>query len=524
MASAIHTRVLIVGSGFSGLGMGIALDADGIDDYLIVEKADEVGGTWRDNTYPGCACDVPTLLYSYSYETRTDWRRLFSGQQEILDYVRDIADKYRLRSRIRFGQRIDRGYWDDAERRWHVHSADGQEYIAQFLVSAVGALHIPNIPDFRGIADFTGATFHSAEWDHQVELTGKRVAVIGTGASAVQFVPEIVGDVAQLLVFQRTPPWVLPRADVEFSPRFKRALRRIPGLRFVLRNALYWGAEVGGFAMNWRPDLLKVLERMGRSQIERQIADPVLRAQVTPDYRAGCKRLLGSDTYYPALADPKTELVTAHIDRITPHGIVTADGVEHAVDVIIYGTGFRVIDSYQNLAIVGRGGVDLAAQWARDGVQAHRGVTVADMPNAFFLLGPNTGLGHNSIIFMIEAQIHYVRQAIRQLKAQGAVALAPRRAAQDRFNAKLQHGLARSVWNTGGCQSWYLDEHGNNRTMWSGFTWQYWLQTRRLNPAEYEFFGPAPSSATRRPPVAKDFPAQTFPTAKSNGKPTPATQ
>ncbi|CAM4215178.1 NAD(P)/FAD-dependent oxidoreductase [Nocardia ninae] len=520
MTSAIHTRVLIVGSGFSGLGMGIALDKAGIHDYLIVEQAAEIGGTWRDNTYPGCACDVPTHLYSYSFEPRTTWRRLFSGQQEIFDYLKDVADKYRLRPHIRFRQHMAHGYWDEAERRWHAFSADGQEYVAQFLVSAVGALHIPSIPEFRGSADFTGAAFHSAQWDHGVDLAGKRVAVIGTGASAVQFVPEIIGEVAALTVFQRTAPWVMPRADVEFSERFRRALGRVPGLRLALRNGIYWGAEAGGYAMNWRPALLKVLEQVGRRHIERQIADPVLRAQVTPDYRAGCKRLLGSDTYYPALADPKTELATARIDHFTEDGIVTADGVERQADVIIYGTGFHVLNSYKNLPMVGLRGVDLTERWDREGVQAHRGITVADMPNAFFLVGPNTGLGHNSMIFMIEAQIHYVLQAIRRVREQGAVALVPRRAAQDRFNARLQQGLSRSVWNTGGCQSWYLDEHGNNRTLWSGLTWQYWLQTRRLDPAEYEFIGPAPSSPTRRTVVLEDIPIQTFPTPHRNGRST----
>ncbi|MFE9579093.1 flavin-containing monooxygenase [Nocardia sp. NPDC006044] len=522
MTSAIHTRVLIVGSGFSGLGMGIALDKAGLSDYLIVEQAGEIGGTWRDNTYPGCACDIPSHLYSYSFEPRSNWQRLFSGQPEILDYLKEVTEKYRLRPHIRFRQHMAHGYWDDNERCWHAFSSDGQEYVAQFLVSAVGALHIPSIPKFRGSADFTGAAFHSARWDHGADLAGKRVAVIGTGASAIQFVPEIVGEVGRLTVFQRTAPWVMPRADVEFSTRFRHALRRIPGLRLALRTGLYWGAEAGGYAMNWRPALLKVLERIGRRHIERQIADPVLRARVTPDYRAGCKRLLGSDTYYPALADPKTELVTERIDRFTADGIVTADGIEREFDVIIYGTGFQVIDSFKNLPMAGLRGVDLAERWDREGVQAHRGITVADLPNAFFLVGPNTGLGHNSMIFMIEAQIHYVLQAIRQVREQGALALVPRRAAQDRFNARLQRGLAHSVWNTGGCRSWYLDEHGNNRTLWSGFTWQYWLQTRRVDPAEYEFFGPAPSSPTRRTTVPEDLPAQTFPTALTNGRPKPA--
>ncbi|WP_431957071.1 flavin-containing monooxygenase [Nocardia lijiangensis] len=511
-SSPVRTEVLIIGSGFSGLGMGIALDKAGLGDYLIVEKADEIGGTWRDNTYPGCACDVPTHLYSYSFEPRSNWQRLFSEQSEIFDYLKEVAAKYRLRDRIRFGQHMVRGYWDDGERRWHAFGADGQEYVARFIVSAIGALHIPSIPEFPGRSEFTGAAFHSAQWDHGVDLRGKRVAVIGTGASAIQLVPEIVDEVGALTVFQRTAPWVLPRADVVFSDRFRTALRRVPGLRFALRNGIYWGAEVGAYAMTRRPDLLKTLEWLGKRHIARQIADPALRAAVTPDYRAGCKRLLGSDTYYPALADPKTTVVTDRIDHVSTRGIVTADGVEHPADVIVYGTGFHVIDSFTNLSITGRNGVDLGERWTEEGVQAHRGITVADIPNAFFLLGPNTGLGHNSVIFMIESQIHYVLDAIRQVRARGAVALAPRRAAQDRFNAGLQHKLARSVWNTGGCRSWYLDEHGNNRTLWSGFTWQYWLQTRRLRADEYEFIGPAPSAPVRPTSVLENQPAQTFPT------------
>ncbi|WP_225726104.1 MULTISPECIES: NAD(P)/FAD-dependent oxidoreductase [unclassified Nocardia] len=487
---AIRTTVLIVGSGFSGLGMGIALDRAGIADYLIVEQAGDLGGTWRDNTYPGCACDVPTHLYSYSFEPRTDWRRLFSDQAEIQNYLNEVADKYRLRTHIRFGQRMDHGAWDEKRQCWRVFSADGQEYVARYLVSAIGALHVPSIPELPGQAEFRGPAFHSARWDHSVDLTGKRVAVIGTGASAIQLVPEIVDEVGGLTVYQRTAPWVLPRADVVFSDRFRRALRRIPGLRFGLRNGIYWGAELAAYAMNWRPDLLKGIEWVGRRHIARQIADPELRRKVTPDYRAGCKRLLGSDTYYPALTQPKTELVTARIDHLTADGIVTADGVTRPTDVIIYGTGFRVLESFTNLSVTGRDGVDLAERWRREGVQAHRGITVADMPNMFFLLGPNTGLGHNSIIFMIEAQIHYAVRAIRLVRRRGAAALLPRRAAQDRFNAGLQRGLAHSVWNTGGCKSWYLDEHGNNRTLWSGFTWQYWLRTRRVRPSEYELLWP----------------------------------
>ncbi|NMN99347.1 flavin-containing monooxygenase [Antrihabitans stalactiti] len=485
----IHTRVLIVGSGFSGLGMGIALKKDGRDDFIILEKATEVGGTWRDNTYPGAACDVPTHLYSYSFEPRSKWKSLFSYQPEIFDYLKEVTDKYGLRPHITFGKTLVRGYWDEAEARWHAFADDGQEYVAQFIVSAIGALHIPSIPHLDGIENFEGVAFHSAQWNHDYDLAGKRVAVIGTGASAIQFVPEIVGKVGSLQVYQRTAPWVLPRENIAFPAGLKAAFEYVPGLRRAFRNGIYWGAEGGAYAMNKRPNLLRGLELIGKRHIRNQIADRQLRAKVTPDYRAGCKRLLGSNTYYKAIANPKTELVTERIARVTADSIITADGVERKVDAIIYGTGFHVTDSFEHLSIKGRDGEDLVDRWAQEGMQAHRGITVANVPNAFFLLGPNTGLGHNSIVFMIESQIRYVVEALRLVDAKRAKAIAPRRDVQDRFNAELQRKLAGSVWNSGGCSSWYLDEHGNNRTLWAGFTWEYWRDTRRIKPEEYELIG-----------------------------------
>ncbi|WP_324191912.1 flavin-containing monooxygenase [Nocardia puris] len=509
--SSVRTEVVIIGSGFSGLGMGIALREAGIEDFLLLEKAGEVGGTWRDNTYPGAACDVPTHLYSYSFAPRTTWTQLFSAQPEIQEYLKSVADEYGLRPRIRFGRHVVRAEWDEGRHRWHVATADGQEYDARYLVSAIGALHIPSIPDIEGLARFRGPAFHSARWDHDVDLTDKRVAVIGTGASAVQFVPEILGRVAALHLYQRTAPWVLPRRNLDLPPLVRRALRVVPGLRFALRNGIYWSAEAGAYAMTRRPGLLRAVEWAGRRHIRRQVSNPALWDALTPDYRAGCKRLLGSDTYYQAVDDPKTELVTARLERITESGIVTADGIEREVDAIIFGTGFHVLDSLTNLRVRGRDDEDLADRWTREGVQAHRGITVAGVPNAFFLLGPNTGLGHNSIVFMIEAQIHYTIQAIRLVRERGALALAPRRAAQDRYNAALQRDLAGSVWNTGGCRSWYLDEHGENRTLWPGFTWQYWLRTRRVDPAEYEFTGAPALPAVRRTVARENVPAQVFP-------------
>jgi cation diffusion facilitator CzcD-associated flavoprotein CzcO len=484
----VHTRAIIIGTGFSGLGMAIKLQQQGVD-FVILEKADDIGGTWRDNSYPGCACDIPSHLYSFSFEPKPDWKHLFSYQDEIWDYLQGVTDKYGLRRHIVFNSLVDRGHWDDDEYRWHVFTTDGREYVAQFLISGAGALHIPSIPDFEGRDEFRGPAFHSAQWDHSVDLTGKRVAVIGTGASAIQIVPEIVGQVAELQLYQRTPAWVVPRTNEELPPALRRALTNIPGLRALLRAGIYWAQEALAFGMTKRPNALRFIEAYAKWNIRRSVKDRELRRKLVPHYRIGCKRILNSSNYYPAVADPKTELVTDRITRITPDGIVTADGTERQVDVIVYGTGFHVTDWYTYLQIKGLHGEDLVDRWNREGVAAHRGITVADVPNLFLLLGPNTGLGHNSVVFMIESQIHYVGQAIATCDRLGAQALAPTRAAQDRFNEELQRKLAHSVWNTGGCRSYYLDEHGNNRALWGGYTWQYWMATRSIKAAEYQFSG-----------------------------------
>jgi cation diffusion facilitator CzcD-associated flavoprotein CzcO len=484
----VHTRALIIGTGFSGLGMAIALQKQGVD-FIALEKADDIGGTWRDNSYPGCACDIPSHLYSFSFEPKADWKHLFSYQDEIWDYLKGVTDKYGLRRYIVFNSLVDSAYWDEGEYRWHVFTADGREFVSQFVISCVGALHIPSIPDFEGRDRFAGPTFHSAQWDHSVYLTGKRVAVIGTGASAIQIVPEIVDTVSELQLYQRTPPWVVPRTNDELPPRLRRALENVPGLRLALRGGIYGIQEALAFGMTAHPAILKVGELLGKWNIRRSVKDRELRSRLTPRYRIGCKRILASSTYYDAVADPKTKLITDGIARFTHDSIVTTDGIEHKVDVIVYATGFHVSDSFKYLQIKGLNGEDLVDRWNREGPIAHRGTTVADMPNIFFLLGPNTGLGHNSMVYIIESQIHYVAAAVAAVDKAGAEALAPTRAAQDAFNADLQEKLGHSVWNMGGCSSWYLDEHGNNRVLWGGYTWQYRLATRRLKPSEYRFFG-----------------------------------
>jgi cation diffusion facilitator CzcD-associated flavoprotein CzcO len=487
-AQPVHTRALIIGTGFSGLGMAIALQKQNVD-FLMLEKADEIGGTWRDNTYPGCACDIPSHMYSFSFEPKADWTHMWSFQPEIQDYLLGVTAKYGLRRYIRFGSHVDRAHWDDDENRWHVFTKDGREFVAQFVISGAGGLHIPLVPDFAGLDEFRGSAFHSAEWDHSVDITGKRVAVIGTGASAIQIVPEIVKDVAALQLYQRTPAWVMPRPNNPIPQWMRDLFATVPGTRALMRAGIYWIHEGVGFAMTRQPRLLKFGELLGKWNIRRSIKDKELRRKLTPDYVAGCKRILNSDTYYKGIANPKTEVVTDGIARFTPTGIVTADGTERDVDVVVFATGFHVTDSYTYVHIKGPRGEDLVDRWNREGIAALRGITVADMPNLFFLLGPNTALGHNSVVFMIESQIRYAANAIAAVDKHGAQALAPTREAQDRYNDELQDALAGTVWSTGGCQSWYLDEHGVNRTLWSGMTWQYWLATRRFDAAEYRFIG-----------------------------------
>ncbi|MBX5487371.1 MAG: NAD(P)/FAD-dependent oxidoreductase [Mycolicibacterium hassiacum] len=493
----VHTRALIIGTGFSGLGMGIALQRRGVE-FLILEKADDIGGTWRDNTYPGCACDIPSHMYSFSFEPKADWTHMWSYQPEILEYMQGVTNKYGLRRYIRFGSHVDRAYWDDTEMRWHVFTTDGREFVAQFLISGIGGLHIPLIPDFEGIDEYQGRLFHSAQWDHSVDLTGKRVAVIGTGASAIQIVPAIIEDVAALHLYQRTPAWVMPRPNNPIPPWLRTVFSYVPGTRWAMRAAIYWAHEVVGFAMTKQPRLLKIGELLGKWNIRRWVKDPELRRKLTPSYRAGCKRILNSNTYYRAVADPKTEVITDGIARFTRTGIVAGDGTERDVDVVVCATGFHVTDAFSYLDIKGRAGEDLVDRWNREGISALRGITVTGMPNLFFLLGPNTALGHNSVVFMIESQIRYVAQAIAAVDRMGAQALEPTKAAQDAYNEKLQRELAGTVWNTGGCRSWYLDEHGVNRTLWSGMTWQYWLATRRFDPSEYHFLGFADSDRDTR--------------------------
>ncbi|MEV0150595.1 MULTISPECIES: NAD(P)/FAD-dependent oxidoreductase [unclassified Nonomuraea] len=473
--------IVIVGAGFSGICMGIKLKQAGYHDFVILEQAGDLGGTWRDNTYPGCACDVPSPLYSYSFELNPDWPRLFSRQPDIWAYLRRCADGHGVTPHIRYGTRVVSMGYDDRRHGWDVTTEDGGVLRPHAVVSAVGALHVPAFPDVPGRETFEGPAFHSSRWDHSVDLTGRRVAVIGTGASAAQFVPRIAPRAARLTVFQRTPPWVHPKPDVALAGR---ALR-LPGAARALRHALYWLLEARALGFTVHPRLMAAQERAARAHLRAQVPDPELRRRLTPDYTIGCKRVLISSDYYPALTRPNVELVTRPVTEIRPRAVVDATGAEHEADVIVYGTGFKVTDALREQRIVGRDGLKLQDAW-RDGIEAYYGVTTAGFPNLFFLLGPNTGLGHNSVVFMIEAQARYVLDCLRLLSRTGARALDVRPERQRAFNRRLRARLDPLVWNAGGCRSWYLDEHGVNRTIWPGFTFEYWARTRKANPRAYE--------------------------------------
>jgi cation diffusion facilitator CzcD-associated flavoprotein CzcO len=479
-------RVIIVGTGFSGLGMAIQLAKSGIDDFVVLEKAQDVGGTWRDNSYPGCACDIQSHMYSFSFEQNPNWTRSFPSQPEIWDYLRKVTDRYDLRRHIRFGQEMVGAQWDADRQVWHVRSRTGEEFTAQFLVSGVGALHIPNIPDLPGIDSFQGTTFHSANWNHDYDLRGKRVAVVGTGASAIQFVPQIVPEVEQLHLFQRTAPWVMPKPDYPMPSWARRVFRFVPGAQRLYRDLLYWLLEVRAVGFNGHPKLLQAAEKIAKRHIGKHVKDSELRRKLIPDYRMGCKRVLVSNDYYPSLTRENIEIVTEGVTEVRPHSVVASDGTEREVDAIIFGTGFHVTDAFDNLDIIGRDGRNLGKEWATEGMRTHLGITVSGFPNLFFLLGPNTGLGHNSVVFMIESQIKYVADAIRLVDRDHAGAIDVRGSVQDEFNAEIQRKLVRGVWTQGGCKSWYLDTKGVNRTIWPGFTWRYWLDTRKIDPANFE--------------------------------------
>ena len=478
-----QVRVAIVGSGFSGLGMAIRLRQEGIEDFVVLERAGEVGGTWRDNTYPGCQCDIPSLLYSYSFAPNPAWTRLYPLQEEIQAYLRHCAQRFEVLPKIRFNAEVQDAEWDEEHSVWRLQTAQGP-LTADVLVAGVGGLSEPAPPDIPGLDSFQGTTFHSAKWNHAHDLRGERVAVVGTGASAIQFVPKIQPQVEKLHVFQRTPPWVLPDPDRPMKPAERWVLRNFPPARRAARTAIYWIFELTVLGTMKDRRLVKPIEDQARRHLARQVPDPELRAKLTPNYTIGCKRILLSDTYYPALQAPNAEVVTERITEITPKGVRTADGVEREVDTIILGTGFNLHNHPAFDHVRGRGGVTLADAW-KGSPRAYLGSSVAGFPNYFTLVGPNSAGGFNSIVFTSEAHINYVIECLKVMDERGLAAVEVRRDVYEEWEREVEHRLRNSVWNAGGCRSWYLDENGNNNVWWPGFTWRLWQQTRRFDLANY---------------------------------------
>ncbi len=478
--------VAIIGSGFGGIGMAARLNRAGITDVVLLERAADLGGTWRDNSYPGAACDVPSHLYSFSFAPNPGWTRSFSPQAEIWDYLRRVAADEGVTGKIRFGAEVTAARWDQAARRWHVETTSGT-LTARFLVSAAGPLSDPLIPAIPGLGTFTGTVFHSAAWDHGYDLTGRNVAVIGTGASAIQFVPEIQPLVSQLTVFQRTPPWILPRHDRQISRPERWLFRHAPVTQRIARAGIYWGREAYAFGFVKNPDIMLKAETLALRHLRRQVGDPDLRARLTPSYLMGCKRILLSNDYYPALTQPNVSLVTDGIKEIREKSVLASDGTSYDADTLIFGTGFHVTDFPVAQRIFDADGVSLAHRWSATPAQtAFRGTTTAGFPNLFVLLGPNTGLGHNSMIVMIEAQVRYVVSGLLLARRHGIERIEVRPAAQAAYDQVIQRKMRRTVWMTGGCKSWYLDAQGRNVTLWPDFTWRYVWQTRRFDSSDYE--------------------------------------
>lgn len=480
--AAASPRIAILGAGFSGMGMAIALKKRGLTDFAIYEKADEVGGTWRENVYPGVACDVPSHLYSFSFEPKPDWSKRFSPGDEIWAYMKAVARKHDLYEKIEFGRKVTRARHDGAQ--WTVEFADGAAVRADIVVSGLGGLHEPNIPPFEGQEKFRGPMFHTAQWRGDVDLAGKRVAIIGSAASAVQIVPEIQPAVAHLDIYQRTANWVMPRPSYRYPGWAKAMFRAVPPLARLYRgfyfSTMEWRHRAFESGDNW---IKRFIARTFEKHMDEQVKDPALRAKLTPSYPIGCKRILISDRYLPAVQKPNVAVVTEPIDRIEEGGIRTKDGALREADVIVLATGFRPFNLLDSIEVTGPSGRTLAETW-KGGVAAHRTVAVPGFPNFFMLLGPNSGLGHNSVILMIEAQVNYVLQLVEAMRERGAVFVEPTAQAAAAYDARLQNELKQTVW-AGGCKSWYLDATGRNYTLYPHTVRRYIREMRA--PALEEF-------------------------------------
>ncbi|MCF8590121.1 flavin-containing monooxygenase [Gordonia liuliyuniae] len=486
MTADTRPTIAIIGTGFGGIGMAAQLTQAGYDDFVIFEKADDVGGVWRDNEYPGAECDVPSHLYSFSFAPKPDWSRRFAGQQEIVGYLNECADRFDLRRNIRFGTEVLNATFDESAGEWELELNGEQTHRAQILIAATGQLSRPAYPRIDGIDSFSGTMFHSATWDHDYEFEGKRVAVIGTGASAIQFVPHIAHRAAGLELFQRHAPHVIDKPDYPYRRSVIAAFKRFPTLLKASRLATYAWLEPRGLGFNGSKSgrlLISVFEKRYLRSLKKQIADPELRRKVTPTDPMGCKRILMSNDYYPALVREHVDVVTDGIERIEPSGVVTVDGKLHEVDAIVLGTGFAATEFLAPMTVTGLGGEDLNEAW-RDGAQAYLGIAVAGFPNFFMLYGPNTNLSHNSIVYMLESQFAYIVDAVREIDRSAGRWLTVRQDVEDAYNADIQAQLGTTVWATG-CDGWYTTASGKNTQNWPGFTFKYRSATREFDPNAY---------------------------------------
>jgi cation diffusion facilitator CzcD-associated flavoprotein CzcO len=491
--------VAIAGSGFAGMGMAIRLKQAGIEDFAIFERAGEVGGTWRDNTYPGCACDVQSHLYSFSFAPNPDWSHMYSRQSEIQAYLQGCADRFGLRPHLRLHHDVTGARWDEPTRRWQLTTSQGP-FTADVLVAGFGALSEPVTPDIPGLETFAGNAFHSARWDHTDDLTGKRVAVIGTGASAIQFVPAIQPTVGRLTVYQRTPPWILPRHDREITPIEKLMFRVLPGTQAIARTMIYLERELYVFGFR-NPAVMKLVQATAMAHLAAAVRDPELRAKLTPTYAMGCKRILLTNDYLPALTKPNVDVVTDRIREVRPEGVVTEDGRLREADTLILGTGFSATDPPSARFLRGRDGRTLHEVWAGS-PKAYAGTTFAGFPNLFMLFGPNTGLGHTSVLLMLESQIAHTLKAIQHMRREGLTAIAPKPEAEAAYVADVDRLMRGTVWTAGGCRSWYLDETGRNSTLWPSFVSHFGDRVAHFNPDDYAPIPPAPRETPATQEVA----------------------
>lgn len=487
--------VAIIGAGFGGLCMAIRLRDQGRSDFVIFDKEDSIGGTWRDNTYPGCGCDVPSHLYSYSFAPKTDWSRKYAGHAEILDYIQLVAERHGVVPHVQTRTTIVRMEWDEAGKLWQLLAADGRQFRARAVVSAVGGIHIPSVPRLTGLDTFAGPVLHTARWRHDVDLTGRRVAVIGTGASSIQLIPRIASDVASLTVFQRTPPWVLPRQDHPVSAVYQRAAAIVPGLNRLRRTLQFWRAESTVLGFTFHPSWMEKGEKRARLFRMSSVSHVALRRKLTPRYTLGCKRILLSDDYYSALTRDNVDVVVEPITEVRPWSIATADGAMRPVDVAILATGFRPFDLTEAVEVIGHKGVSLAETW-KDGPQAYQGVAMAGFPNLFVIMGPNTALGHNSILFMIESQVRFISQCLGWIDSGRLPVVEVRADVQRTYNDTLQQRFEQTVWGSEpyrgdkeafrmACASWYRHVSGRHHVLWPGSAVSYWLAMRRAKIRDF---------------------------------------